>query len=159
MKLRHLLLLPCLACAAHAHADVYKRVDADGNVSYSNKPLKGARKIELEPLQTFSSYDGRAQRDEAHDQHYERVQRTTQRDRDAARRRVLEDELAAEQQLLVEARQNLQDVSDAPRAPAADGSTMRDASGQDGDIKHAQEEVELHERNVNAIKQELSSIK
>jgi Domain of unknown function (DUF4124) len=152
MKFRHLLILPCLAWAACASADIYKRVDADGNVTYSNKPLKGARKIEVGPLPTLNSYDDR-------DAHYERVKRTTQRDRDATRRKVLEDELAAEEQLLVEARQNLKEATDAPRAPRADGSTIRDAADVEDDIKHAQDTVDLHERNINALKQELSSIR
>lgn len=152
MKFRHLLLLSCLACAGYAHADVYKRVDADGNVTYSNKPIKGGRKIDLEPLPTLNSTD-------AHDAHYERVKQTTQRSRDAARRKVLEDELATEEQLLVGARQNLKDVTDAPRPPRAEGSAPRDTPEQDADIKRAQDDVALHERNVTAIRQELSGIK
>ncbi len=152
MKLRHLLLLPCLACAAYAHADVYKHVDADGNVTYSNKPIKGGRKLELEPLHTVK-IDGGGTSD------YERVKRTTQRDRDASRRKILEDELAAEEKLLADARQNLQDVQDKPHVSQSDGNAFRDASGQQEDLRNAQEQVDLHERNVNALKQELSSIK
>lgn len=152
MKFRHLLLLPCLACAVAANAEVYKRVDKDGNVTYSNKPIKGGRKIELEPLPLINARDD-------HDAHYERVKRTTQQNRDAARRRVLEDELANEEQLLVAARQNLKQATDAPRTPRADGVPPGDAPEQDGDLKHAQDEVTLHERNVDALKQELSGIR
>lgn len=152
MKFRHLLLLPCLAWAGHVHAEIYKRVDADGNVTYSNRPIKGGRKIDIGPLPTVQSTD-------EHNTSYERVKRTTQRSRDDARRRVLEDELAAEEKLLVQARQNLKDVTDPPPNMRAAGGTFRDSAEQEGEIKHAQEQVDLHERNVKAIRQELSSIK
>lgn len=152
MKLRHLLLLPCLACAGHAHADVYKHVDADGNVTYSNKPIKGGRKIELAPLPTVKV-------DEGGNGDYEHVKRTTQRNRDESRRKVLEDELAAEEKLLAEARQTLQDAQDKPHLSQPDGNTFRDAGGQQEDARNAQEQVDLHERNVKALKQELSGIK
>lgn len=161
MKFRHLLFLPCLVCAPFAHAEIYKRVDKDGNVTYSNKPLKGARKIALDPLPTMNAYDGdRGDRDA----HYERVKRTTQRDRDATRRKVLEDELSNEEQLLVEARQNLKDqnlkeANTAPGGTDADGSALIGAPAAADGVKHAQDEVDLHERNINAIKQELSGIK
>ena len=38
--------------AANAAADttIYKLVDESGNVTYSNKPMKGATVMELEPL-------------------------------------------------------------------------------------------------------------
>ncbi len=152
MKFHYLLILAFLAGAGDACADIYKRVDADGNVTYSNKPIKGGKRIELRPLATLRSYDENKGGD------YERVKQTTQRNRDDARRRVLEDELAAEEKLLAEARQNLHDAQDNPRASQPGGQPDPGAAGQD-DIRNAQEQVDLHERNVQAIKQELSSIK
>jgi hypothetical protein len=143
MKFHYLLLLPCLACAGYAHAEIYKRVDADGNVTYSNTPFHGGKKVELEPLPTLRSYS-------EPDAHYKRVKPTTQQNRDAARRKVLEGELAAEQTLLVEARHKLQETQDRP--------PLLRVAGHADDVRNAQEQVELHERNITAIKQELSSI-
>lgn len=45
-----MLLLP----AAMA-ADIYKRVDANGNVQFSDRPFPGAEKIEVEAAQTYSA--------------------------------------------------------------------------------------------------------
>jgi hypothetical protein len=144
MKLHYLLLLPCLAWAATARADIYKRVDADGNVTYSNTPIRGGKKIELEPLPTVGA-------SAATDSRYKEVKPATQRNRDAARRRVLESELQDEEQLLVEARQSLKETTGKP-------ALLRTADHAE-EVKSAQEQVHLHERNVQAIKQELSSIK
>lgn len=152
MKLHYLLLLPCLACAGHAQADIYKRVDKDGNVTYSNTPIKGGKKIELEPLPTMQSY-------KASDADAARVKETTQKSRDEQRRKILEDELDAEQKQLAQARQNLQDAQDNPQISHFGGKTYRNVVGQEDAIKAAQDEVTQHERNIEAIKQELSRIK
>ena len=55
MKLRHFFVLCCSAAfACTAQADIYKRVDEDGHVTYSSKPIKGGKKIHLEPLPTMA---------------------------------------------------------------------------------------------------------
>lgn len=151
MKLRYLILLPCLAWG-HAQADIYKRVDKDGNVTYSNSPLKGGKKIELEPLPTMSPYN-------ASDADAARVKQATQKGRDDQRRRILEDELAAEEKQLAEARQNLQDAEDNPHVSHINGKTFRNVEGQQEDIKAAQDQVAQHQRNIEALKQELSRLK
>ncbi len=152
MKLRYLMLLPCLAYAGHTQADIYKRVDADGNVTYSNTPTKGAKKLDLGPLPTMDSY-------KANDADYARVNAATQRSRDEARRKILEDELASEEKLLAEARQNLQDAQDNPQISHVGGKTYRNVAGYEESVKAAEEQVTLHERNIQAIKTELSQIK
>ena len=152
MKLRYLLLLlPCLACAAPAHAAIYKRMDADGNVTYSNTPMKGARRLDLTPLPTVRAEN------EGHVD-YERVRRATQRNRDKARRRILEDELANEEQLLGEASEKLMEAQARPHVTQVGGQPYPAFAGQDG-IQSAQSQVDLHQRNIQALKQELSSIK
>jgi hypothetical protein len=152
MKLRYLLLLPCLAYAGYAQADIYKRVDKDGNVTYSNVPLKGSKKIELEPLPTMKPYTESAA-------DHDRVNKAEQKNRDADRKKILQDELATEEKLLAEARQSLQDAQDNPRVSHVDGKTFRNVAGQEEDIKAAQDQVTLHEKNVEALKQELSQFK
>jgi Domain of unknown function (DUF4124) len=151
MKLRYLLLLPCLACAAPAHAAIYKRVDADGNVTYSNTPMKGSRRLDLTPLPTVRAEN------EGHVD-YERVRHATQRNRDQARRRILEDELANEEQLLGEAREKLMEAQARPHVTQVGGQPYPGFTGQDG-VQSAQAQVDLHQRNIKALKQELSSIK
>ncbi len=152
MKVRYLLLVPCMVYAAYAQADVYKRVDENGNVTYSNVPIKGGKKIELEQLPTMAPYK---QSSSEHD----KVDKAVQKNRDAERRKILEDELASEEKLLAEARQNLQDAQDNPRIAHSGGKTYRNVAGQEEDIKAAQDQVTLHEKNVEALKQELSQMK
>ena len=38
---------------AHAQSTIYKHVDESGRITYSNKPIKGATVLELEPLTTI----------------------------------------------------------------------------------------------------------
>jgi bacterioferritin (cytochrome b1) len=65
----------------------------------------------------------------------------TQKARDESRRKILEDELAAEQRSLSDARAKLADQGDAAQR------------------KPLQESVERHERNVAALQRELSNLK
>lgn len=152
MKIRYLLLLPCLVYVGFAQADVYKRVDKDGNVTYSNTPLKGGKKIELEPLPTMNPYKESASE-------HDMVNKGVQKRRDDDRRKILEDELASEEKLLAEARQNLQDAQDNPQVSHVGGKTYRNVEGQQEAIKAAQDQVTLHEKNIEALKQELSQFK
>ena len=39
--------------AAFAQSTIYKHVDESGRVTYSNKPMKGAAVMDLEPLTTI----------------------------------------------------------------------------------------------------------
>ena len=48
-----LLILSVLTCAA-ANAQVYERIDADGQVHYSDRPGPDAQPVEVRPVQTIS---------------------------------------------------------------------------------------------------------
>src|SRR3989338_5283898 len=74
-----------------AQAEIYKAVDADGHVTYSSTPIKGGKKIILEPLPTMMP-PGRS-RSAASPEDFPRVDGETQRGRDDTRRKILEDEL------------------------------------------------------------------
>ena len=47
-----------------AHAEIYKHVDAEGRVTYSNVKIKGAKKLYLEPADTSfgNATDGETKR-------------------------------------------------------------------------------------------------
>jgi multidrug resistance efflux pump len=152
MKFIYLMLLPSLAYVGYAQADIYKRVDANGNVTYSNTPIKGGKKIELEPLPTMAPF-------KANEADTTRINHATQKSRDNQRRQILEDEMATEQRALEEARQKLKDAQDNPQMSHANGKTFRNVEGQDQAVQAAQEQVSLHERNVEALKMELSQFK
>lgn len=139
MKLGYLLLclMPSLAMA-----DMYKAVDADGHVTYTNVPIKGGKRVVLTPLPTQAP----SARASASPQDFPKVDKGTQKGRDDMQRKVLEDELKAEEDLLGGAQQSLQAVeANRPR--------------NDEKIKALTKQVDLHQRNINALKIELSKLK
>jgi hypothetical protein len=158
MKSRHLLALCCsmLFCAS-AYADIYKRVDADGHVTYSSTPIKGAKKLHLEPLPTMDS-PGRSSNAENSSDF--RVNSETQGRRDNARRKILEDELATEQKALEDARIKLKEGQDTPEVyRTASGQTFRNVAKYNEKVNALQEDVDSHEKNIEALKTELSNLK
>lgn len=150
MKLRHLFIFCCSTLfAVEAQADIYKRVDEDGRVTYSSTPLKGGTKLHLEPLPTMAP-PPRAE-------NFPRVNPETQSRRDDARRKILEDELATEQKALEEARARLKEGQDNPEVyRTASGQTFRNVAKYEEKVNALQEEVTSHEKNVEALKTELS---
>lgn len=159
MKLRHLFILCCSATfALGAQAEIYKRVDEDGHVTYSSTPIKGGKKLHLEPLPTMAPPASRANKSSSED--FPRVNSETQTRRDDTRRKILEDELATEQQLLQEARAKLKEGQDNPEVyKNASGQTFRNVAKYEEKVNALQEEVSAHEKNVEALKTELSNLK
>ncbi len=157
MKLHRLVLLCCAAfVAVEAHAEIYKRVDEDGHVTYSSTPIKGGKKLHLDPLPTMAPPPTRAPRGESDF----RVNPETQNRRDDARRKILEDELATEQKALDDARAKLQEAKDTPEVyKGADGKTYRNVAKYEENVAAAQQEVDSHEQNVRALQTELANLK
>jgi len=154
MKLRYLFVLCCSALvAANAQAEIYKSVDEDGHVTYSSTPIKGGKKLHLEPLPTMGPPKARSNSEF-------RVDSQTQSKRDDKRRKILEDELATEQKALEDARARLQEAKDTPQVyKGADGKTYRNVAKFEENVNAAQEEVTSHEQNVKALQTELSNLK
>ncbi len=141
-------------CPMLVHAEIYKAVDENGHVTYSSTPIKGGKKLNLEPLPTMvPPANVKAAED------FPRVDSETQRGRDDTRRKILQDELNAEQKLLDEATQNLKDGEANPEVyKGEDGRTYRNVAKYDEKIKTLQEQVDLHKSNVEALKTELSRL-
>jgi len=169
MKLRYLFAVLC-ACPVLAQAVIYKAVDSNGHVTYSSSPIKGGKKIILEPLPTMVP-PGRS-RSAASPEGFPRVDGETQRTRDESRRKILEDELSAEEKLLAEAKQNLKDGEANPEvfkqtivagktpngSPITKTVTRRNVAKYDEKIRMLNEQVDLHQKNVEALKTELSKL-
>lgn len=85
---------------------------------------------------------------------FPRVDTATQKGRDDVRRKVLSDELASEEKLLVDAR-----ASYADGAPPALPEERADAEKYRQRIARLRQAVALHEKNVDALKKEIASIK
>ncbi len=169
MKPRYIFVLCCSAALAFsASADIYKRVDDDGHVTYSSKPIKGGKKLHLEPLPTMAPTPT-----DKTSEGFPRVNSQTQNRRDDARRKILEDELATERKALGDARTKLKEGQDNPEvhqqtvvvgktkdgAPITQTVTNRDVAKYEEKVNALQEEVTSHEKNVEALQTELSNLK
>ena len=138
MKFAYLLL--CLIPLG-AQADIYKAVDADGHVTYSSAPIKGGKRVVMTaPAQAARVRSGDTPQD------FPKVNAETQKGRDGSRRRILEDELQAEEGLLSAAQLSLKaGETDRPRDEAKTKTLIK--------------QVELHQGNIDALKAELFKLK
>ncbi len=156
MKLRHFFAIWSLFFIGYAQAEIYKRVDADGHVTYSSTPLKGGKKLHLAPLPTLS-HDKVIKANSAD---FPRVDSATQKGRDNTRRQILEDELATEEIALTESRGKLQTAAQNPEIYTdKEGKVFQNVSKQEEKMNALQEQVQMHEKNIAALKTELSNSK
>jgi uncharacterized protein DUF4124 len=151
--------------AAPAQAEICKYVDGDGNIHYSNVPPgKGFRKlsctlgddtpVKRAPAAGVPARNAAATPSPSTPAGFPRIDAETQKGRDDVRRKVLGDELAAEEKLLVEARAAYSDGAPQPLPEEkADAERYRQRIGR------LRQSVSLHEKNIEAIKKELATIK
>lgn len=157
MKLGYLMVMIGF-CPFLAHAEIYKAVDADGHVTYSSSPIQGGKKIFLEPLPAAVAPPH--SRSSASPEGFPKVDSTTQKGRDDTRRKILEDELLVEEKLFDEARKNLKDGEENPEIyKNKDGKTYRNVAKYDEKIEKLKGQVDLHQKNIDALKTELSKLK
>jgi hypothetical protein len=144
------------AAVPAAQATICKYVDGDGSVVYSNvAPPKGYRKLSCEiaddgPRRATSAPGARAS---VSPSGFPRVDAETQKSRDEKRRKVLDDELANEEKLLAEAREAYDNG-----APPPLPSEKNDAEKYRQRIARLRQNVQLHERNVEALRKEISTV-
>ena len=130
--------------AAWSQSTIYKHVDESGRVTYTNKPMKGATVVELEPLTTIPGTPAgaltganAAPQDKAAPAKavatLERVDKSAanaqptlasiepqvQKRRDNERRKILEEELSREEQSLTDARSSITQEQQNPTLVAA----------------------------------------
>ncbi|MEK7874958.1 MAG: DUF4124 domain-containing protein [Pseudomonadota bacterium] len=144
-------LLMVLALAAPlVHAEMWKCVDQDGNTRYTNvkSDAKGCKALNLEPINTATAPATKVQ---PKPPSFPSVGTDTQRQRDAARRKILEQELAQEQQQLELAKKQL-----AEQQGTRLGSEKNYARVEER-LKLYETRVRLHEVNVESLKKELAN--
>lgn len=145
------LLIIGLIVSFPVHAEIYKYVDESGQVTYTNLPRRGAKRLNLEPAETTAAP---ARKKEASTPaNFPRVDSNTQRKRDDLRRSVLQDELLTEERNLVEAIA-AQKAGEALRNGEQAGSASWRAR-----TDKLRDAVKRHEDNIRALKKELASIK
>jgi len=146
------------ACAPLAHAEICMYRDADGNVTYTNVKAvapKGAKKIRcFEPERRSAPAAAKTSPSEKArpDSNFPSIDRNTQRERDAERRRIIENELAAERQSLEKARQELAQQKSIRLGNESNYQRYLDR------VQPYEDAVQTHERNVQALQRELDNL-
>jgi len=147
--------LACLALAwsGGAQAEIYKFVDENGHVTYTNMPRPGAKKLDLGPVPgtpvgkpaTAETKTGnkRSAASNPTPGYFPRVDPGTQRKRDDMRRQLLVEELTSEQRNLGAAQSA---YTSGRRQPGAELNRLLDA-------------VRLHEKNIEMLNKELAHIR
>ncbi|MBS4098372.1 MAG: DUF4124 domain-containing protein [Sulfuricella sp.] len=153
MYVRLGLLLFGSLIALSAHAEIYKHVDEEGRVTYSNIPSKGAKKLNLDPIPVSPAAKPKVSAPSPAG--FPKVDSDTQKKRDDMRHKILGDELATEEKLLTEAKQTL--------AEAENTQASRDPRNLPPKflerLRQLKENVSLHEKNILALKIEIANLK
>ncbi len=147
---RHLLRatglgLLILAAAPAAHADIYKYVDADGNVTFTDRYRPGAVRVmsDFAPARGHTATPKARASRQPSPANFPRVTSDTQRRRDDLRRQILLDERAQESGLLTIAQAEL---SSGTRKPGSD-------------LARLQASVRQHEQNLRMLDKELERLR
>ena len=146
------LAATCAVVAGTARADIWECVDESGNKLFTNKraEAKGCRLLQVSPPNTVPAPKPQPQQ-RATPPGFPRVDGETQKLRDIDRRKILEQELANEQKLLEQARNELA-VQDSMRL----GSERNYQRVLDR-LEPYQRKVKLHEDNIANLRRELAS--
>lgn len=156
------LYFSCLCLSQAVQAEIYKKVDADGHVTYSNIPTKGATKLNLEPPASNSGKNAtdRASRAKTPTPvNFPRVDRETQNQRDDKRKQILQDELEAEKKALDEARQAHAEAKSKPEVYSDGSGKTFHVPGFEDKLRKLQADLEAHEKNIQLLQKELNLFK
>lgn len=140
-----------LLLAPRAAADIWECVDELGNKRFTNikSEAKGCKLLNITPPNTFS---GRVPAKSAEaPKNFPKVDGGTQRQRDNDRRRILEQELASEQKLLDQAKQELAEQESMRLGSERNYQRMLDR------LDPYKKKVKLHEDNIASLRRELVS--
>lgn len=134
----------CVDAPRVVEGSTYKCTTASGAAAYFNVPEPGA--VEKAPPRRAGNAAASPPAS------LPRVDAATQKGRDELRRKVLQDELAAEEKLLGEAR-----AAYANGAPPPLPEERADGKRYAERIARLRQSVQLHERNVEALRKELAA--
>ncbi len=141
MKTRTLLILLALILLGNlpkaiAGTDIYKHVDKDGNITFTNRPINNAQKFSV------ASYSRNAEELQPKSP---RAKDTIQKERDAMRRQILKKELVAEEKLFIDTQNFLEQISN-----PHESNTHQEKAVQ------LRNKLFLHQRNIYALRKELA---
>jgi hypothetical protein len=151
-------LLAIASIAGPARAETCKYVDEEGRVIYSNtpnNPPKGAKLVRCfsDPVAKPAPAPQESKPQAGAREGFPKVDGETQKKRDDERRRILETELANEQQQLEEAKQKLAEQEAVRTGDERNYQRFLDR------VQPFRDTVANHERNIEAIRREISNLK
>jgi hypothetical protein len=147
---------------APAYAQVYKCVDGDGRVTYTNAKAAGANCGPLRgdlPVSSIPSGDVPASRSsggqsvKGDSASFPKVSEDAQKARDEDRRKILADELAKEEAAMAAAKTALAEQEAVRLGNERNYQKVLDR------LQPFKDKVELHERNIEALKKEIAGLK
>lgn len=152
-----------------SEAAIYKHVDANGHVTYSNVKIPGGKKIDIEPADTNfgtkaqNELKTRSQTKSSGPSDFPNVDNNTQRQRDQSRKDILLSELASERAALEEAKRAYAEGEANPevyqrRNANGTTSTFRNVAKFQEKMKALQLNVDVHQRNIELLEKEISNI-
>lgn len=152
-----------------SQAQIYKHVDANGRITYTNVKIKGAKKLDIEPADTsFGTQSGeegstRPTSKKGTPKSFPKVDATTQKDRDNSRKQILLTEMESEKAALASAKKAYDEGASNPevyRKKNADGSssTFRNVKKYQDKLKKLQADVDAHQRNIDLLQKEIGNI-
>lgn len=152
-----------------ALADIYKHVDAEGRVTYSNIKSKNASKLSIaddgtDTPNTAEQSNRQSTKTRSSPKHFPRVDADTQNQRDTKRQAILEAELLAEKAALDLAKKAHAEAASKPEIAHqknSDGSvsTYRNMAKFNEKMKPLQAEVDNHQNNIELLQKELNGMR
>lgn len=150
LQLAAILIIFSVALVTETHADIYKHVDKNGRITYSNKAVSGANKLPANP--PFSTINHNHPKNT---NSYPIVTSNAQAKRDLKRRQILENELATEKKLFVNAKQSLINAQKNAKVLKTNNNNSTQSLAQTS--KKIKTQKFLHERNITALRKELAN--
>lgn len=155
-----------LSATAPAWATVYKCVDSEGRITYTNDRTLARGCTQLTNDQAVSSVPAPPRRSTttpatpntkpsapATSNGFPRIQPETQRARDDSRRQILMAELQAEEEALAAARKELSEQESLRFGDERNYQRVLDR------LQPYKDRVALHERNIEALRKEISNLR
>lgn len=161
-----LLALSAAVLCQSAYAEIYKRVDEDGHVTYSNSKMKGAVRLELDPDANTISNDRpkpSANKKTATPDSFPKVDKQTQNKRDDKRKEILQSELESEKAALADAKKAYAEGESNPEVyqkKNANGttSTFRNVPKFEEKMRNLQADVDSHQKNIELLQKEIDAL-
>jgi len=148
-----------MAFAASARAEIYECIDGSGNKRFTNVKAEaaGCKPMNLPPVSTVPAPKPGAAKPgdtrSATPGSFPKVDPSTQQQRDAGRRKILEQELANEEQLLEQAKKDLAEQESTRLGNERNYQRVLER------LEPYKRKVALHESNIANLRKEMSSLR